>query len=272
MAPPARGPHVAPRSEQLDFHVPARQGPLVELVVCMVGTSRSSLRIQVELHIEMRSSQRYTRSGGYRFRPEAGIGAGRIVPPVCARIAPARPTPTARRRRYPARHRLVTRDRNGPRLASCRDGARVLTVSPGSGDGTADRTCGVSSRQPAIEHAIVAMHVGGKLQKRDRIVCCADIQVSQRNCAASRVPEHVHGICDGAPGTQAAAAVTQRTFRRVQQIPLKVRGRLPIATGRQTSRRLHGRYVPQAGRCGAPERLGTPLGRAVEVQPRRAVF
>lgn len=48
----ARRTVVTARSEQVDFHVPVRQGQLVELVARVVGTGRSSLRVEVELHAE----------------------------------------------------------------------------------------------------------------------------------------------------------------------------------------------------------------------------
>ena len=48
----ARRTVVTARSEQVDFHVPVRQGQLVELVARVVGVGRSSLRIEVELHTE----------------------------------------------------------------------------------------------------------------------------------------------------------------------------------------------------------------------------
>lgn len=48
----ARRTVVTARSEQVDFHVPVRQGQLVELVARAVDIGRSSLRIEVELHTE----------------------------------------------------------------------------------------------------------------------------------------------------------------------------------------------------------------------------
>jgi acyl-CoA hydrolase len=43
---------VTARSEQVDFHVPVRQGQLVELVARVVDVGRSSLQVEVELHAE----------------------------------------------------------------------------------------------------------------------------------------------------------------------------------------------------------------------------
>jgi acyl-CoA hydrolase len=48
----ARHTVVTARSEQVDFHVPVRQGQLVELVARIVEVGRSSIRVEVELHTE----------------------------------------------------------------------------------------------------------------------------------------------------------------------------------------------------------------------------
>ncbi|AXK70995.1 acyl-CoA thioesterase [Lysobacter sp. TY2-98] len=48
----ARRTVVTARSEQVDFHVPVRQGQLVELVSRVADVGRSSMRIEVELHTE----------------------------------------------------------------------------------------------------------------------------------------------------------------------------------------------------------------------------
>ncbi|WP_133500467.1 acyl-CoA thioesterase [Cognatilysobacter terrigena] len=48
----ARRTVVTARSEQVDFHVPVRQGQLVELVARVADVGRSSMRIEVELHTE----------------------------------------------------------------------------------------------------------------------------------------------------------------------------------------------------------------------------
>ena len=40
------------RSEQVDFHVPVRQGQLVELVARVGEVGRSSIQVEVELHAE----------------------------------------------------------------------------------------------------------------------------------------------------------------------------------------------------------------------------
>lgn len=43
---------VTARSEQVDFHVPVRQGQLVELIARVADVGRSSMRVEVELHTE----------------------------------------------------------------------------------------------------------------------------------------------------------------------------------------------------------------------------
>lgn len=48
----ARRTVVTARSEQVDFHVPVRQGQLVELVARVVEVGRSSMQVEVELHAE----------------------------------------------------------------------------------------------------------------------------------------------------------------------------------------------------------------------------
>ena len=48
----ARRTVVTARSEQVDFHVPVRQGQLVELVARVAEVGRSSMRVDVELHTE----------------------------------------------------------------------------------------------------------------------------------------------------------------------------------------------------------------------------
>ena len=48
----ARTTVVTARSEQVDFHVPVRQGQLVELVARVGEVGRSSIQVEVELHAE----------------------------------------------------------------------------------------------------------------------------------------------------------------------------------------------------------------------------
>ena len=48
----ARRTVVTARSEQVDFHVPVRQGQLVELIARIIEVGRSSMQVEVELHTE----------------------------------------------------------------------------------------------------------------------------------------------------------------------------------------------------------------------------
>ncbi|MFV8753519.1 acyl-CoA thioesterase [Nannocystaceae bacterium ST9] len=48
----ARATVVTASSEKVDFHVPVRQGQLVELVARIVATGRTSITIEVDLHAE----------------------------------------------------------------------------------------------------------------------------------------------------------------------------------------------------------------------------
>jgi acyl-CoA hydrolase len=48
----ARCTVVTARSEQIDFHVAVPKGALVELVARVVGTGRTSLQVEVEMHRE----------------------------------------------------------------------------------------------------------------------------------------------------------------------------------------------------------------------------
>lgn len=48
----ARRMVVTASSEKTDFHVPVRQGQLVDLVATIVGTGRTSMTVEVVLHAE----------------------------------------------------------------------------------------------------------------------------------------------------------------------------------------------------------------------------
>lgn len=48
----ARRTVVTARSEQIDFHVPVKQGQLAELVATVVQVGRSSMQVEVELFAE----------------------------------------------------------------------------------------------------------------------------------------------------------------------------------------------------------------------------
>jgi acyl-CoA hydrolase len=43
---------VTASSEQCDFHVPIRQGQLIELVARIVGTGNTSIRVEVDMYAE----------------------------------------------------------------------------------------------------------------------------------------------------------------------------------------------------------------------------
>lgn len=48
----ARRMVVTASSERIDFHVPVRQGQMVELLARVVATGRTSMTVEVELHAE----------------------------------------------------------------------------------------------------------------------------------------------------------------------------------------------------------------------------
>jgi acyl-CoA hydrolase len=70
---------VTARSEQIDFHVPVRQGQLVELVATVEEVGRSAMQVVVELHAEeaLAGSRRLCTRG--RFTMVALDGEGRPV-------------------------------------------------------------------------------------------------------------------------------------------------------------------------------------------------
>lgn len=70
---------VTARSEQIDFHVPVRQGQLVELVATVEDVGRSAMQVVVELHAEdaLAGSRRLCTRG--RFTMVALDGEGRPV-------------------------------------------------------------------------------------------------------------------------------------------------------------------------------------------------
>ena len=70
---------VTARSEQVDFHVPVRQGQLVELVATVEAVGRSAMQVVVELHAEdTRAGSRHLCTRG-RFTMVALDGEGRPV-------------------------------------------------------------------------------------------------------------------------------------------------------------------------------------------------
>lgn len=70
---------VTARSEQVDFHVPVRQGQLVELVATVEDVGRSAMQVVVELHAEdaLAGSRRLCTRG--RFTMVALDSEGRPV-------------------------------------------------------------------------------------------------------------------------------------------------------------------------------------------------
>jgi uncharacterized protein (TIGR00369 family) len=48
----ARRTVVTASSERVDFHVPIRQGQLVELIATVIATGRTSMTVEVEVHAE----------------------------------------------------------------------------------------------------------------------------------------------------------------------------------------------------------------------------
>ncbi len=75
---------VTASSERVDFHVPVRQGQLVELVARLVATGRTSLTVEVELYAEdLLTGQRQLGTRG-RFVLVAIDANGRptAVPPL----------------------------------------------------------------------------------------------------------------------------------------------------------------------------------------------
>ena len=76
----ARHNVVTASSEQVDFHVPVRQGQLVELIARVGEVGRSSIQIEVELHTEdARAGTRLLCTRG-RFTMIALDDAGKPVP------------------------------------------------------------------------------------------------------------------------------------------------------------------------------------------------
>ncbi|MGN6153096.1 MAG: acyl-CoA thioesterase [Lysobacteraceae bacterium] len=70
---------VTARSEQIDFHVPVRQGQLVELVAIVEDVGRSAMQVVVELHAEdALAGSRWLCTRG-RFTMVALDGDGRPV-------------------------------------------------------------------------------------------------------------------------------------------------------------------------------------------------
>lgn len=95
----ARRAIVTASSERVDFHVPVRQGQLIELVARVVRTGRTSLTVDVELFAEdLLTGERQLGTRG-RFVLVALDADGRptAVPPLASGVTePARPIEASR--------------------------------------------------------------------------------------------------------------------------------------------------------------------------------
>ena len=83
----ARRTVVTGRSEQADFHVPVRQGQLVDMVARVAGVGRSSMQVEVEMTAEdLLSGERHvcTRARFVMIALDAA-GAPVAVPPLVPR-------------------------------------------------------------------------------------------------------------------------------------------------------------------------------------------
>ena len=71
---------VTASSERVDFHVPVRQGQLVELLACVVATGRTSITVEVKLYSEdLLTGERQLATQG-RFVLVAIDADGRTLP------------------------------------------------------------------------------------------------------------------------------------------------------------------------------------------------
>ena len=87
----ARRTVVTASSEKCDFHVPVRQGQLVELVARVVGTGKTSITVEVDLYSEdLKTGDRQVGTRG-RFVLVAldAHGNPTAVPPLTPAPAPA---------------------------------------------------------------------------------------------------------------------------------------------------------------------------------------
>lgn len=76
----ARSTVVTASSERCDFHVPVRQGQLIELVARIVATGKTSMTVEVELHSEdLLSGERQLATRG-RFHLVALDAHGKPTP------------------------------------------------------------------------------------------------------------------------------------------------------------------------------------------------
>lgn len=82
----ARCTVVTARSEQIDFHVAVPKGALVELVARVVGSGRTSLQVEVEMHCEELSTgdERLATRGRFTMVALDAEGRPTPVPPLPA--------------------------------------------------------------------------------------------------------------------------------------------------------------------------------------------
>lgn len=81
---------VTARMEAIDFHTPIRVGDAVALLAKVVSVGRSSMRIQVEVHIEHLASgeQQLATSGTFIFVAVDANGHSVPVPPLATPTEP----------------------------------------------------------------------------------------------------------------------------------------------------------------------------------------
>lgn len=80
----ARRTVVTARSEQVDFHVPVKQGQLAELIATVVAVGRSSMQVEVELHAEdlLSGTRELCTRGRFVMIALDGHGAPAAAPPL----------------------------------------------------------------------------------------------------------------------------------------------------------------------------------------------
>ena len=80
---------VTASSERVDFHVPVRQGQLVELLALVVSTGRTSITVEVKLYsVDLLTGERQLATQG-RFVLVAVSPDGRPAPVPVLPLAPA---------------------------------------------------------------------------------------------------------------------------------------------------------------------------------------
>lgn len=93
----ARRAVVTARSEKCDFHVPVRQGQLVELVTRIVGTGRTSMNVEVDLYSEdlLTGDRQLGTRGSFVMVALDAHGKPAQVPPLGATSRRAEPAGSA---------------------------------------------------------------------------------------------------------------------------------------------------------------------------------